>query len=87
MTARKRAEDPDRTRQRLIDEAWNIIRQAKTAKNFAAASATLERVARIAGVWSDKSAAGDPDGPPPTLVFTSEPMTPEQWSEKFAPEE
>ena len=86
MTARKRA-PRDRLRDLLLDEAWAIIRAAKASDNFAAASATLERAARIAGLWSEKPAGADPAGPPPAQVFTSEPMTAEQWFEKFAPRE
>ena len=84
MTARKRAPTKDRTRELLLDEAWSIIRAAKAEGNFAVASATLERAARIAGLWSEKPAA-EPQAASPAQVFTSEPLTAEQWSEKFAP--
>ena len=84
MTARR--PPPKDQRERLLEEAWRIIEAAKAKKDFAVASATLERAARIAGVWSDKPAA-DPTGAPPAQVFTSEPMTAEQWSEKFAPKD
>jgi len=75
----------DRTRELLLEEAWSIIRAARVEGNLAVASATLERAARIAGLWSEKSAPIDAAGPPAAQVFTSEPMTAEQWSEKFAP--
>jgi phage terminase small subunit len=39
----------------LIEEGWAIIRAAKSDKQHAAASQTLERIAKIAGVWVDKS--------------------------------
>ncbi len=87
MTARKRPAPGDRTRELLLEEAWSIIRAAKAEGNFAVASATLERAARIAGLWSEKPAPIDPAGPPAAQVFTSEPMTAEQWSEKFAPKD
>ncbi len=87
MTARKPPDDRDQTRERLLEEAWNIIRDAKAEGEFAVASATLERAARIAGLWSEKPQPIDATGPPPAQVFTSEPMTPEQWSEKFAPKD
>ena len=87
MTARKRPEPADRTRKQLLREAWNIIAAAKAEGEFAVASATLERAARIAGLWSEKPQPIDPAGPPATQVFTSEPITTEQWSEKFAPKE
>jgi hypothetical protein len=86
VTARRRT-PKDLTRDVLLEEAWSIIRDAKAKANYAAASATLERAARIAGLWSEKPAADDAAGPPPAQVFTSEPLTPEQWSEKFAPKE
>ena len=84
MTARRRQPTKDQTRKRLLEEAWRIIEAAKAKKDFAVASATLERAARIAGLWSDKPAA-DASAAPPAQVFTSEPLTPEQWSQKFAP--
>ena len=87
MTARKRPTPKDRTRDLLLEEAWSIIRAAKAEGNFAVASATLERAARIAGLWSEKPAPIDPSGPPAAQVFAAEPMTPEQWSEKFAPKD
>ncbi len=87
MTARKPGDPKDRTRKLLLDEAWSIIRAAKIEGNLAVASATLERAARIAGLWSERPAPIDPAGPPAAQVFTSEPMTAEQWSEKFAPHE
>ena len=83
MTARKRPTPRDRTRE-LLQEAWSIIRAAKAEGNFAVASATLERAARIAGLWSEKPAA-ETLAASPAQVFTSEPLTAEQWSEKFAP--
>jgi hypothetical protein len=84
VTGRKRASSKDRTRERLLEEAWSIIQAAKAAENYAVASATLERAARIAGLWAEKPAA-DPDGQPAAQVFTSEPLSEEQWQEKFAP--
>ena len=84
MTARSGPPTKDQTRKRLMEEAWSIIETAKAKGEFAAASATLERAARIAGLWSDKPAA-DASAAPPAQVFTSEPLTPEQWSQKFAP--
>ena len=88
MTAsRKQPTSRDRSRELLLEEAWSIIRAAKSDGNLAVASATLERAARIAGLWSEKAAPIDPAGPPAAQVFTSEPMTAEQWSEKFAPKE
>ena len=86
MTARQSPPTKDATRELLLEEAWSIIRAAKAEGNYAVASATLERAARIAGLWAEKSAA-DPTGAPPAQVFTSEPMTAEQWSEKFSPKD
>ena len=87
MTAPKRPTSRERTRELLLDEAWRIIQAAKDGDNLAVASATLERAARIAGLWAEKPAPDDASGPPPTQVFTSEPLTPEQWSKKFAPKD
>ena len=85
MSGRKRRPPEDGTRELLLAEAWSLIRIAIENDNLAVASATLERAARIAGVWSDKPGPVDPAGPPPTQVFTCEPMTAEQWSDKFLP--
>ncbi len=85
MTARRRDSARERDRKRLMDEAWNIIGAAMAKENFAVASATLERAARIAGLWSEKAAPIEEADHPATQVFTSEPMTAEQWSEKFVP--
>ena len=87
MSARKGAPAQDRTRGLLLEEAWNIIRAAREKGEFAIASATLERAARIAGLWSEKAAPIEEADHPATQVFTSEPMTAEQWSEKFAPKD
>ncbi len=87
MTAGEPPTHRDRTRERLLEEAWRIIRAAKAEGQFAVASATLERAARIAGLWSEKPAPVDPAGAAAAQVFTSEPMSAEQWSEKFAPKD
>ena len=87
MSARKRPPARDRIRELLLEEAWSIIAAAKAEGNYAVASATLERAARIAGLWAERPPAADPAVPPPPQVFTSEPMTSEQWSEKFAPKD
>jgi hypothetical protein len=81
---RGKARSPDLTRAALLEEAWSIIRAAKAEGNFAVASATLERAARIAGLWTEKPAA---EPGQPAKIFTSEPMTAEEWSEKYAPKE
>ena len=73
------------TRAALLEEAWSIIQAAKAEGNFAVASATLERAARIAGLWTERPVA--PDAAPAAKIFTSEPMSAEEWSEKFAPKE
>ena len=87
MTAGKRRTSRERTRELLLEEAWSIIRAAKAGDHLAVASATLERAARIAGLWAERFPPDDAAGPAPTQVFTSEPLTPEQWSEKFAPKD
>ncbi len=87
MTGGKPPENRERTRERLLEEAFRLMRAATASGNHAAASATLERAARIAGLWSEKPTALDPAGTPAAQVFSSEPLTPEQWSEKFAPKE
>jgi hypothetical protein len=87
VSGRKRRPPNEGDRELLLVEAWNLIHVAIAKGNFTAASATLERAARIAGVWSEKPASDDPAGASAIQVFTSEPLTPEQWSEKFAPKD
>ena len=87
MSPLKPPDARDQTRELLLEEAWAIIRAAKADGNFAVASATLERAARIAGLWSEKPTPLDPAGAPAAQVFTSEPMTAEQWSAKFSPKD
>jgi uncharacterized protein YcaQ len=41
--------------QSLISEGWSIISAAKLDKQHAAASQTLERIAKLAGLWVDKA--------------------------------
>ena len=79
---RAKARSSELTRAALLEEAWSIIRAAKAEGNFAVASATLERAARIAGLWTEKPAAEPGQA---AKIFTSEPMTAEEWSEKYAP--
>ena len=87
MTGAKTPKDREGIRERLLEEAWKIIAAATGGGEHAVASATLERAARIAGLWSEKPSALDPAGSHAAQVFTSEPLTPEQWSEKFAPKQ
>lgn len=39
----------------LLEAGWAIMDAAKTKADYSAASQTLERVAKIAGLWVDKS--------------------------------
>lgn len=39
----------------LLEECWNIIGGAKGKGDYAAASQTVERAAKIAGVWIDRA--------------------------------
>lgn len=39
----------------LISEGWSIIAAAKSDRQHAAASQTLERIAKLAGLWVDKA--------------------------------
>lgn len=49
------AENTITTVETLLTEAWDIIKQAKADKQHGAASQTIERIAKIAGLWVDKS--------------------------------
>lgn len=50
------AQEAETTVERLLRAGWDILTEAKAAQDFSAASQTLERVAKIAGKWVDKSA-------------------------------
>lgn len=39
----------------LLEAGWSILNAAKTGEDFGAASQTLERLAKIAGHWTDRS--------------------------------
>lgn len=41
----------------LIEAGWVIVKNAQADKQHAAASQTIERIAKIAGLWVDKSEA------------------------------
>lgn len=49
------AEKTVTTVETLLAEGWDIITKAKGEADFGAASQTLERVAKIAGLWVDKT--------------------------------
>lgn len=71
------------TVERLLEAGWGLFDAAKGKEDFGAASATMERIAKIAGLWVDQSkqqSAGV------VTVFSSEPMTADEWSAKFAPQ-
>lgn len=38
----------------LLEAAWSIVQDAQKAEDFGAASITIERLAKIAGLWTDK---------------------------------
>ena len=71
----------------------DIIRQALDEKETALASLTLERTAKIIGRWPTEPAksarpgaagakAVEPPEPTEVLVYTSEPLTMDQWAER-----
>lgn len=39
----------------LLEAAWGIIKEARDNKDYGAASQTVERAAKIAGLWVDRS--------------------------------
>ena len=43
------------TMESLLEAGWSIITAAKSKEDYSAASQTLERVAKIAGLWVDKT--------------------------------
>jgi hypothetical protein len=49
------AERAATTVERLLDEGWALIGAAKADADYGAASQTLERVAKIAGLWVEKT--------------------------------
>jgi hypothetical protein len=39
----------------LLEAAWGVIQEARANQDYGAASQTIERAAKIAGLWVDKS--------------------------------
>lgn len=66
----------------LLREGKALFVAAKEAKEFHAASATLERVAKIGGLWVDRAAG---DGTGVQRVYSSEPLSEKDWHSKHAP--
>lgn len=63
----------------LLETAQGIIQEARTAQDYSAASMTLERAAKIAGLWVDRSEQAQT-----VRTVTDEPMTPDQWQQQHA---
>lgn len=63
----------------LLETAQGIITEARAAADFGAASATLERAAKIAGLWVDRS-----EGKQTIREFSAQPATPEEWEAQYA---
>jgi len=49
------AESTVTTIESLIEAGWQIVKNAQADKQHAAASQTIERIAKIAGLWIEKS--------------------------------
>ena len=71
-----------RARRRLMQELWETGLLAKKAGQYAVASLTFERMARMEGFLSEKPAPGKEAGER-TVFYTAEPLTSEEWAEKY----
>jgi len=67
------------TIEELISKGREIVDKAVAAEDFSAASATLERVAKIGGLWVDRS-----EGQQVVRTVSAEPMSAEQWQQQHA---
>ena len=67
----------------LLEAAWGIMKEARAKDDFSAASATLERAAKIAGLWVDQSKQQSANV---TTVFSATPLTADEWSQQHSPE-
>lgn len=70
------------TLQWLLDQAQGIIEDARAAADFSAASQTLERAAKIAGLWVDRSQAEQT-----VRDVSNEPMSEDEWQRRHAPQQ
>jgi hypothetical protein len=62
----------------LLRACWEIVVRAIRENEFAVASATIERAAKIAGLWVDR-----PVGGPATVIYGAQPVTAQEWAERF----
>lgn len=65
----------------LLGLCRDIVREARAAEDFTAASATVERAAKIAGLWVDQSKSQNSST---VAVYSAEPITAEEWEAEHA---
>ncbi len=86
---------PGGTLRMLVTKGELIIDAAVTARDLAVASATLERVAKACGYWTDgkaAAAAAPSTGaasvanatPAQVVVYGAQPVTADEWTKMFA---
>ena len=61
----------------LLEQAQAIIKEARAAEDYAAASQTVERAAKIAGLWVDRGEIAST-----VRSVSADPMTPDQWQQQ-----
>lgn len=66
----------------LLREGKDLYKLARDAKEYQAAGATLERLAKISGNWVDQSHVEN-DGV--QRIYSSAPLSEEQWRNQHAP--
>lgn len=67
------------TIEELITTGREIVTKAIAAEDYSAASMTVERIAKIGGLWVDRS-----EGAQTIRTVSAEPMTQDQWQEQHA---
>lgn len=65
----------------LLGLCRDIVREARASEDFSAASATVERAAKIAGLWVDQSKLQSSGT---VAVYSAEPMTADEWEAEHA---
>lgn len=71
-----------RSRRKVMTQLWETALMAKQAGQYAVASLTFERMARMEGFLPEKPAPGR-EGDERAVYYTAEPLTSEEWAKKY----
>ena len=75
------------TRTALVKEMWATMTQSREDKQYATASLTGERLAKILGDWPEKGQAAvavqETSADPEVIVYSAKAISAEEWDAKF----